>query len=77
MGNENDNPNNYYMCLNLIGESMDKFLYCISQNPYESYAKERKEKKTLYDYWDYLYNPTLEFYGQLAITMNRLKIKKD
>ena len=77
MGNENNNSNSYYMCLNFIGDSLDKFIYCLSKNPYESYASERKEKNSLYDYWDYLYNPVLDFYGQLAITMNRLKLQKD
>ena len=78
MGNDTTiNPENYYMCLNLIGESMDQFLYCISNNTCESYASQRKKKLSLYDYWDYLYNPTLDFFGQLAVTMNRLKIKKD
>ena len=76
MGNENINPNNYYMCLNLIGDTMDQFLYCISNNSFESYAKEREKKNSIYDFWDYLYNPTLDFYGQLAVTMNRLKIQK-
>ena len=77
MGNENIKPENYYMCVNIIGESMDGFLYCLSNNAYESYAKDRKKKSTLYDYWDFLYNPGHDFFGQLAITMNRLKIQKD
>ena len=77
MGSDNINPNNYYMCLNLIGESMEQFLYCISNKNFESYAKERNKKASLYDYWDYLYDPSLDFFGQLAITMNRLKIQKD
>ncbi len=76
MGNENINPNRYYMCLNLIGESMDQFLYCISKDPCESYAIQRKKKLSLYDYWDYLYNPVLDFFGQIAITMNRFKEQK-
>ena len=77
MGNENIKPDNYYMCVNIIGESMDGFLYCLSNNAYESYAKDRTKKNTLYDYWDYLYEPAHDFFGQLAITMNRLKIQKD
>ena len=77
MGNENIKPDNYYMCVNIIGESMDGFLYCLSNKAYESYAKDRKKKNTLYDYWDYLYEPAHDFFGQLAITMNRLKIQKD
>ena len=76
MGAETINPNKYYMCLNLIGESMDQFLYCISKDPCESYAIQRKKKLSLYDYWDYLYNPVLDFFGQLAITMNRFKEQK-
>ena len=76
MGN-NNNPNNYYMSLNLIGDTMDQFLYCISGISSESYASEKQSKKSLYDYWDYYYNPVHDFFGQLAITMNRLKIQKD
>ena len=45
MGNENINPENYYMCVNIIGDSMDGFLYCLSNNTYESYAKQRKKGK--------------------------------
>jgi GTP-binding protein EngB required for normal cell division len=74
--NENENKNSYYMCLNLIGESMSQFLICISNDPCESYATQRKKKLSLYDYWDYLYNPELDFFGQLAITMNRLNEQK-
>ena len=77
MGNENINPDNYYMCVNLLGEHMDQFLYCISNNSCESYAKQRKNKISLYDYWDYIYKPVLDFYGQLAIIMNRLRTKKE
>ena len=76
MGNEEVNPKNYYMCLNLIGESMDKFLYCISNETTQSFANQRKKKLSLYDYWDYLYNPCLDFFGQLAITMNRFQEQK-
>ena len=65
------------MCINLIGDSLDQFLYCISNNPYESYANQRPQKKSVYDYWDYLYNPGLDFFGQLAVTLNHLKLKKD
>ena len=78
MGNE-DEPikQTFDMCVNLIGDSLDQFLYCLSNNTYESYASQRPEKKSLYDYWDYLYNPGYDFFGQLAITLNRLKLKKD
>ena len=76
MGNENINPNNYYMCLNFIGESMDKLLFCLSSDTSQSYAIQRKQKLSLYDYWDYLYNPVLDFFGQLAITMSRLNEQK-
>jgi GTP-binding protein EngB required for normal cell division len=76
MGNNND-PNNYYMSLNLIGDSMDQFLYCISGISSESLASQKQSKKSLYDYWDYFYNTSNDFFGQLAITMNRLKIQKD
>ena len=78
MGNE-DEPikQTFDMCVNLIGDSLDQFLYCISNNTYESYANQRPDKKSIYDYWDYLYKPGYDFFGQLAITLNRLKLKKD
>ena len=78
MGNENENiTQTFDMCVNLIGDSLDQFLYCISNTSYESYANQRPDKKSIYDYWDYLYNPGFDFFGQLAITLNRLKLKKD
>ena len=79
MGNDEEEivPKTFDMCVNLIGDSLDQFLYCISNNTYESYAYQRFTKNTIYDYWDYLYNPSFDFYGQLAMVSNRLKIKKD
>ncbi len=78
MGNENEiPPQTFDMCVNLIGDSLDQFLYCISNYSYESYSNQRPKKNSIYDYWDYLYNPSYDFYGQLAIVSNRLKMKKD
>ena len=67
----------YDMCVNLIGDSLDQFLFCISNDTCESFASERTEKKSIYDYWDFIYNPGFDFYGQMAIITNRLKLKKD
>ena len=78
MGNDEEKiTQTFDMCVNLIGDSLDQFLFCISNNSCESYANQRIEKKSIYDYWDYLYNPGFDFFGQLAITTNRLKTKKD
>ena len=77
MGNENIDSKKYYMCLNIIGDFMDHFLLCISNNSSESYANQRTKKTSIYDYWDYVYKPIYDFYGQLAITMDNLKKKKD
>ena len=78
MVNENEiPPQTFDMCVNLIGDSLDQFLYCISNYSYESYSNQRPKKNSIYDYWDYLYNPSYDFYGQLAIVSNRLKMKKD
>ena len=78
MGNEEEKiTQTFDMCVNLIGDSLDQFLFCIPNNSCESYANQRIEKKSIYDYWDYLYNPGFDFFGQLAITTNRLKTKKD
>ena len=78
MGNENEiPPQTFDMCVNLIGDSLDQFLYCISNYSYESYSNQRPKKNSIYDYWDYLYNTSYDFYGQLAIVSNRLKMKKD
>ena len=78
MGNEDEVVKQTFdMCVNLIGDSLDQFLYCISNYSYESYSNQRPKKNSIYDYWDYLYNPSYDFYGQLAIVSNRLKMKKD
>ena len=78
MGNEEEVVKQTFdMCVNLIGDSLDQFLYCISNYSYESYSNQRPKKNSIYDYWDYLYNPSYDFYGQLAIVSNRLKMKKD
>ena len=78
MGNEEEKIiQTFDMCVNLIGDSLDQFLFCISNNSCESYASQRIEKKSIYDYWDYLYNPGFDFFGQLTIVANRLKTKKD
>ena len=80
MGNSNGNDlikQTFDMCVNLIGDSLDQFLFCISNEPSESFASEKPEKKSIYDYWDFLYNPGYDFYGQMAMAANRFKTKKD
>ena len=66
------NPDNFYMCLNIIGEKMEKFLKCISNIPGYSLATDKQNKLSIYDYWDYLYYYDLDFYSQLAIAMDRI-----
>ena len=78
MGNGNETiKQTFDMSVNLIGDSLDQFLFCISNDTCESFANDREEKNSVYDYWDFLYKPEFDFYGQMAITTNRLKIKKD
>ena len=80
MGNGNENETikqTFDMCVNLIGDSLDQFLFCLSNDSCESFANDKQEKNSIYDYWDFLYNPGYDFYGQMAITTNRLKMKKD
>ena len=78
MGNGNELiKQTFDMCVNLIGDSLEQFLFCISNDITESFANDRQEKNSIYDYWDFLYKPEFDFYGQMAVTTNRLKIKKD
>jgi len=78
MGNGNEPiKQTFDMCVNLIGDSLEQFLFCISNDITESFANDRQEKNSIYDYWDFLYKPEFDFYGQMAVTTNRLKIKKD
>ena len=78
MGNGNETiKQTFDMSVNLIGDSLDQFLFCISNDTCESFSNDREEKNSVYDYWDFLYKPEFDFYGQMAITTNRLKIKKD
>ena len=79
MGNGNDlnnNENNYYMSVNLIGKSMKNLLISISGLNYASKASQRQTKISIFDYWDYSYQPELNFISQVnEITEKFSKMK--
>ena len=74
MGNGNDlnnNENNYYMSVNLIGKSMKNLLISISGLNYSSKASQRQTKISIFHYWDYSYQPEVNFISQVnEITEN-------
>lgn len=51
--------------LYLIGDKMGNFLKELSGSNKTSFAEDRKDKKTLEDFWDYYYDENLDFETQL------------
>ena len=68
MGMQNEtikNDEQFRISLHLIGEKMGKFLKELSGSNKTSFAKDRKDKKELQDFWDYHYEENLTFEAQL------------
>ena len=79
MGNKNEvnEENKYYMSLNFIGSSMQKLLSSLSGLSYSSKSSVRSKKISIYDYWDYFYNPELNFISQVKEIEDKFNSMKD
>ena len=63
MGNDS-NGQNYYLNINIVGESMSLFYLYLTRNIHiTTKASDKKEKKTLIDFWDihYSFNRLFEY----------------
>ena len=80
MGNES-NGQNYYLNINIIGESMYLFYLYLTKNIYTvTKASDKKEKKTLIDFWDIHYSLNKLFEYQINEAFKKyieLKEKND
>ena len=60
MGNEEaKNPDNFYMCINMIGKEMQNIVLSLNTRRPLNTHKQSQNYKNLYDYWDYFYYPNL------------------
>ena len=55
----------FRISLRLIGEKMGNFLKVLSGSNKSNFAKDKKDKKELEDFWDYHYEENLDFETQL------------
>ena len=57
MGNEeNRNPNNFYICINLIGKEMQNLIVTLkTKRPLNSFMTQNQYRISIFDYWDYFY----------------------
>ena len=67
MGNEeNRNPNNFYICINLIGKEMQNLIVTLkTKRPLNSYMTQNQYRISIFDYWDYFYYPNLSVKNQI------------
>ena len=67
MGNEeNRNPNNFYISINLIGKEMQNLIITLkTKRPLNSYMSQNQYRLTIFDYWDYFYYPNLIIKDQI------------
>ena len=58
MGNEEaKNPDNFYMCINMIGKEMQNIVLSLNTRRPLNTQRQNNNYKNLYDYWDYFYYP--------------------
>ena len=67
MGNEeNRNPNNFYICINLIGKEMQNLIVTLkTKRPLNSFMTQNQYRISIFDYWDYFYYPNLSVKNQI------------
>ena len=82
MGNEeNRNPNNFYISINLIGKEMQNLIIALkTKRPLNTYMSQNQYRLTIFDYWDYFYYPNLiikEQIKQVFEKFNKMKGRLD
>ena len=78
MGNEeNRNPNNFYISINLIGKEMQNLIITLkTKRPLNSYMSQNQYRLTIFDYWDYFYYPNLTIKDQIDHVFNKFNKMK-
>ena len=79
MGNEeeNRNPNNFYMSVNMIGKDMQCLLYSLeTKRALNTPMTQNQFRYTIFDYWDYYYYYENSIEKQIDIIFNKFNKKK-
>ena len=67
MGNEEErNPDNFYICINMIGKEMQNLIITLkTKRPLNAYMTQSQYRLTIFDFWDYFYYPNLQIKEQI------------
>ena len=78
MGNEDErDPNNYYICINMIGKEMKTLLYALNtKRPLNKKMTQDQFRYTIFDFWDYFYYPDKSIDEQISIIFNKFYKQK-
>ena len=78
MGNEEErNPNNYYISINMIGKEMENILYALNtKRPLNRLMTQDQFRYTIFDYWDYFYYSNKTIDEQIKFIFDKFYKKK-
>ena len=78
MGIEDERqPNNFYICINMIGKEMQTILYALNtKRPLNSKMIQAQFRYSIFDYWDYYYFPNKTIDEQINIFFNKFYQQK-
>ena len=78
MGNEEErNPNNYYISINMIGKEMENILYAVNtKRPLNKLMTQDQFRYTIFDYWDYFYYSNKTINEQIKFIFDKFYKKK-
>ena len=78
MGNEEErNPNNYYISINMIGKEMENILYALNtKRPLNRLMTQDQFRYTIFDYWDYFYYSNKTINEQIEFIFDKFYKKK-
>ena len=78
MGNEEErNPNNYYISINMIGKEMENILYALNtKRPLNRLMTQDQFRYTIFDYWDYFYYSNKTINEQIKFIFDKFYKKK-
>ena len=78
MGIEDERqPNNFYICINMIGKEMQTILYALNtKRPLNSKMIQAQFRYSIFDYWDYYYFPNKTIDEQINIIFNKFYQQK-
>ena len=78
MGIEDERqPNNFYICINMIGKEMQTILYTLNtKRPLNSKMIQAQFRYSIFDYWDYYYFPNKTIDEQINIIFNKFYQQK-